>query len=360
MLWLWITLGILGATLVFILISSVAMFRVFLIKPRFTEKNLPLSKQDKERFFSENAKAVEWFEKLNQEEVYITSGQIKLHGIFLNQNSDRTVILVHGYSAKLKYRIQDAPFYYNSGFNVLLIDLRSHGNSGGRYVTVGKHESSDLLMWISWLNERTNNSKIVLDGVSMGAATVLCATALELPSNVLFAVSDCAYTTMRDCIGSLMNRSLFFLGWLVIGLGELYSRRWGKFSLSKEGPIDCVQKAKIPILFIHGEKDWFIPPYMVDKLYTKCASKKVVLKIPKAGHAMSFVYDRERCNKEITKFIKKTMGTNAKTSDTKIEQKNSEKTSSSQGKKMVEKIKLDSNKEVKQKTSKKVVEKPKK
>lgn len=307
MLWLWIILGVLLGFLIFSLIASASLFRGLLVKPHFSENDAPLSRRDKELFFSENTKAVEWFNTLLREEVYITSYGLKLHGVFINQKSDKTVILVHGYAAKLKYRIQDAPFYYKEGLNILLIDLRAHGDSEGKYITVGKYESLDLLEWIKWLNKKTKNSKIILDGVSMGAATVLCATALDLPKNVIFAVADCSYTSMRDLVHSMFSRYMLMPGWLMIGLGEGYARKWGKFSLYRGGPLECVQKAKIPILFIHGENDKLIPPSMTDRLYEKCPTQKFKLKIPKAGHAMSFCYDRQRCNRQILQLINQTM-----------------------------------------------------
>jgi len=310
--WIWIILGLLGAFIVFSILASASLFRGLIVKPNFGEKNAPLSKSDRELFFSENAKAVEWFNTLQREEVFVTNNGLKLHGVYIDQKSDKSVILIHGYAAKLKYRIQDAPFYYKQGFNILLIDLRTHGDSGGKYITLGKYESLDLLKWIEWLNQRTNNSKIVLDGVSMGAATVLCATALDLPANVVFAVSDCSYTTMRDLELAIYVRFILLPDWLVIGLLELYAHRWGKFSFYKNGPIDCVKKAKIPILFIHGQGDKLIPPAMTNKLYENCTSKKMLLKIPKAGHAMSFCYDRQKCNDAILKFIDLTMNSEEK------------------------------------------------
>lgn len=305
MLWLWLLFSALGLYIICSFILSVSLFKGMLVKPKFGEKNAPLSKEDKTIFFEQLKQAEEWLEKIKKEEVYITSSNIKLHGLFLDRGSDRSVILVHGYGASLKYRVQDAPFYYNNNFNVLLIDLRTHGKSEGKYVSLGKFEALDLLEWINWLNKRTNNSKIILDGVSMGAATVNMASCLNLPKNVVFAVSDCSFTTMRDELRAMYKRFYIVPDWLLIGLGEGYSRWFGKFSLYKSGPIDCVKNANIPIIFIHGTGDKLIPPQMADKLFEACTSDKKLVKIEKAGHAMSFCYNRKACESAILEFIKK-------------------------------------------------------
>lgn len=310
--WLWIALGLVLAFVIFTIVVSAILFRVLIVKPKFPESNAPISKEQKEMFFKEVECAEKWLEKLNKEEVYIHNQKLKLHGTFLNQNSNKSVIIIHGYGAKIKFRIQDAPFYYNQGFNVLLIDQRVHGLSEGKYVSLGKYESQDLLEWIKWLSAKTNNSKIVLDGVSMGAATVLCASRLDLPANVVFAVSDCSYTTMQELIKATSKRYMLVPNWLLIGLGEGYARRFGKFSLNQDGPIDCVKQAKIPILFIHGTGDKLIPVSMSNELYDACISDKKLVQIPDAGHAFSFTYDRKRCEKEIMGFVEKYINKNSK------------------------------------------------
>lgn len=303
MLWLWISLGVLAIFAVVLLAIASSLFGILAVKPRFTFNRAPLSKQDKQMFSAATEKAEKWLKTVKSEKIRITNDGIKLHGIFLDQKSDRSVIIVHGYSAKLKYRLLDAPFWYKEGFNVLLIDLRAHGESSGRYVTMGIWEAQDLVKWTQWLSRYTNGSRIILNGTSMGAATVLNTTALKLPPNVVGVVSDCSYTTMRDVVHHLFRRYALLPGWLVIGLGEGFCRCFGKFSLYKNGPIYSVRKATIPALFIHGTNDKFVPTWMVDKLYENYAGPKKLVKIQGAGHAMSSCYDRPKYEKALRKLI---------------------------------------------------------
>ncbi len=306
-LWLWICLGVLVGFFILSVLISALLFRGLLIRPKFSEKNAPMAKPDKKIFFEQNKKALDWLSKQKTEEVFITSDGLKLRGIFLNQHSNKSVILIHGYCAKLEYRVQDAPFYFKQGFNVLLIDLRTHGKSEGKYITLGKFEASDLLKWIEFLNQKTNYSKIVLDGVSMGGATVICASALDLPKNVSFAVADCSYTTMMELLRSTSKKYMLIPNWILLGVGEGFARRFGKFSLYKDGPIHSVKKSKIPILFVRGDDDKFIPPRMTDELFNACKADKKLIKVAGAGHAMSFSIDRKKCESAILEFVKKYM-----------------------------------------------------
>lgn len=303
MLWLWILLGVLAFLAFTTFLAASSLFGILAIKPRFTFNRSPLSKHDKKLFMDATLKAEEWLSTVKSEEITITNGKIRLHGVFLNQKSDRSVIIVHGYAAELRYRLLDAPFWYNKGFNVLLIDLRTHGKSSGKYVTMGIWEAKDLVKWTQWLSRYTGGSRIILDGTSMGAATVLNATAMKLPPNVVGVVADCGYTTMRDVAHHLFRRYALMPGWLVIGLGEGFARCFGKFSLYRDGPIYSVRKATIPALFIHGTNDKFVPTWMVDKLYENYAGPKKLLKIQGAGHAMSSCYDRPKYQKAIEKLI---------------------------------------------------------
>lgn len=306
--WFWVIIGVAAALLVLSVVASASLFFGMFTRSKLPQTFPYLSKNKKKMFLDDVQSGRKWLENTKREEVSIRSEDgLKLKGIFINQNSNKTVILVHGYMASHLFRVQDAPFYYNLGFNILLVDQRTHGMSEGKYITCGILESKDLIRWVEFINLKLK-SEIILDGVSMGAATVICASADEnLPENVKFAVADCSYTTMRELTKTIFKRYALVPNWVIIGIGEGFARRVGKFSFHKGGPLECVKKAKIPILFLHGDKDTFIPHKMADELYANCASPSKLIKIKGAGHAMCFCEDRITCQNAVEDTIERYM-----------------------------------------------------
>ncbi len=306
--WFWVIIGVAAALLVLSVVASASLFFGMFTRSKLPQTFPYLSKNKKKMFLDDVQSGRKWLENTKREEVSIRSEDgLKLKGIFINQNSNKTVILVHGYMASHLFRVQDAPFYYNLGFNILLVDQRTHGMSEGKYITCGILESKDLIRWVEFINLKLK-SEIILDGVSMGAATVICASADEnLPENVKFAVADCSYTTMRELTKTIFKRYALVPNWVIIGIGEGFARRVGKFSFHKGGPLECVKKAKIPILFLHGDKDTFIPHKMADELYANCASPSKLIKIKGAGHAMCFCEDRITCQNAVEDMIERYM-----------------------------------------------------
>ena len=141
-----------------------------------------------------------WLKEKTQD-VYITAtnnGELKLHAYEIMNKSNIWAIVVHGYYGQGKDMIYYAKEYCNRGYNVLMIDLRGHGQSEGDYIGMGWHDRLDLIDWINYLVSKNSNCEIILHGVSMGAATVMMATGEELPNNVKIAIEDCGYSSIWD------------------------------------------------------------------------------------------------------------------------------------------------------------------
>lgn len=285
------------------LLLTTLVFCILLHKPRFSFKMTPMKMNERALFLENYEKSLDWLDTVPHKTVWLKTKKIKLCGLLIDHQSKKTVIIVHGYGAKKEFRLMDAPFYYEQGFNVLLIDNRAHGASGGTWVTMGVKESRDLRNWSYWCARRYPGSQILLDGVSMGSSTVLNAASLDLPSNVKGIVADCGYTSTHDVMLNVFKQyhipNLAITFW-----GELMARAHG-FSLKKENPIASVEKATLPALFIHGESDTFVPTYMVDELYKHYAGPKTLIKTPNTGHAASFTIQPEMCQAALKKFIKK-------------------------------------------------------
>ena len=216
------------------------------------------------------------------------------------------LIMFHGYRSGAERDFSGGlPFGIESGFNVLLVDQRAHGKSGGRCLTFGIKERHDCLSWIAYVCARTKNTaKIVLYGMSMGAATVLMSTALKLPKNVVGIVADCGYTSPSAIVKKVLrDRHLpMFPTYALLRLGGML---YGGFDLEAASAVSAMDQCHVPILFIHGEDDRFVPCDMGRKNYSHCHSPgKELLTVPNAGHGMSYMVDKSKYLHTVSTFLK--------------------------------------------------------
>lgn len=175
--------------------------------------------------------------------------------------------------------------------NILLVDQRGTGKSDGRAITFGALERFDVLSWVYWAVKRFGpTQKILLMGLSMGAATLLMASAFDFPKNVKGIVADCGYTTARAIICKVM-RQVKLPAKLCYPLVRLGARWFGRFDPDDADATFALTKAKLPILFIHGEHDGFVPHEMTLENHEACVSEKYLLTVPGADHAMSYYFN---------------------------------------------------------------------
>ena len=188
------------------------------------------------------------------------------------------------------------------GHNLLLVDQRAHGDSEGRTISFGAKERLDCSTWVNWANERFGNPGIALFGVSMGAGTVLLASALDLPENVTCVVADCPYSRAEDVIATVgqgMGLPEFAVRLAARGAARLY----GGFSLKDADAVEALRHAKVPVLLLHGEADRLVPCEMSAVLEAACAAPVQRYTFPEAGHGLSCLLDRERYTKAVTDFL---------------------------------------------------------
>ena len=205
------------------------------------------------------------------------------------------IILMHGYrSLALRDCCGGFMLARKMGFNVLAVDQRAHGCSEGSVITFGIQERYDCQRWIDFaVAEFGPDTKIVLSGLSMGAATVLMASSLSLPENVVAIMADSPYNTASGIIrkvcrdGNLPDK----LAYPFIKLG---ARLFGHFNLEETSAMDSVKNAKVPILLIHGEDDRFVPCDMSRDLYEACAGNAQLHTFPETGHGLAYMIDPVR------------------------------------------------------------------
>jgi len=238
--------------------------------------------------------------------VYTTSFDgLKLAGRFYNTaDGAPLMILFHGYRSMT---LRDCAGAYilgkKLGFNILAVDQRAHAESAGRVISFGICERRDCLSWVNFaLNRFGTDTRIVLSGLSMGAATVLMASELPLPENVTAIAADCPYSSPADIIRKVSrDRNLpDALAYPFIRFG---ARIYGRFDLEETTARNAVKNAKVPILLIHGEDDRFVPCDMSRRIYSCCGSEAQLYTFPDAGHGLCYMVDPIRYEAVVIRFL---------------------------------------------------------
>lgn len=253
-----------------------------------------------------------WFNEqkpINYEMIDSRGLRLKARMIPAEKESNVYVFCSHGYrsSGVGEFGIM-TKFYHDLGYNVFMVDHAAHGESDGKYIGFGYHEYKDCLEWLNWMLEKFGDDiQLILHGISMGCATVTMMSGDEnLPKNVKFIVADCGYTSTKDEFNHDLKSLLHLYGAPIINSANFFNKAINGFDFDDASPIKAVAKAKVPMLFIHGDSDTFVPTYMVHQLYAACTSEyKDLLLIKGAGHAESYRTDSASYEAKVKEFADK-------------------------------------------------------
>ncbi|AFS70680.1 MULTISPECIES: alpha/beta hydrolase [Exiguobacterium] len=244
---------------------------------------------------------------LEQIEVQARDG-LTLRGHYLPPlvPSNRTVILVHGYGGVGTDLAGFAYLYHQAGFHVMMPDNRGHGKSEGHYIGFGWHDREDCLCWTEYLIERLGqDSAIFLHGVSMGGATVLMTSGEVLPAQIKGIISDCAYTSVNAVLAYQMKRMYRLPHFPFLAMTSVLTKLKAGYFFSEASALKQVKRATVPILFLHGGADTFVPTSMVYELYEACPTEKELVVIPNASHAMAYFEDPDTYDTVVERFVRR-------------------------------------------------------
>lgn len=230
---------------------------------------------------------------------------LKLKGYLLQGSPKEVVILAHGYKSSKENDFCDKiQIYLDRGSTVLAVDERAHGKSQGRYIGFSELDRFDIAKWVDKINELYDNPEIYLHGVSMGGATVIHCADMGL-KNVTGIIDDCGYDTISNITKALIG-DMFHLPYFPLGtMAGVIAKIIAGIDFDKSNGEECVKNTDIPIVFIHGSLDHFVPCEMSKRMYEACASPCELLIVDKAGHAASYMMAQDEYSEVVNRLLNK-------------------------------------------------------
>lgn len=229
--------------------------------------------------------------KLPHEEFSITSFDgVKLYGKYYEYSPGAPIeLMFHGYRGNAERDLSGGvQRCFELKRSALIVDQRCSGKSGGNVITFGIKEHRDCLCWIDFmLDHFGTEAKIILTGISMGASTVLMAAGKPLPENVIGVLADCGYTSAKEIIKKVI-RQMKLPPRIAYPFVKLGARLFGRFDLEEVSCEEALKSCAVPVIFFHGEDDDFVPCDMSRKNFVACASRKLLVTVPGAGHCLSY------------------------------------------------------------------------
>ena len=298
--YLWIPLAIVALAAAAVLIGSYICFRMAFYVPEKSKKPKGEFDIPQGRIYEPyRDQIVDWIKQtraLPCEPMTITSFDgLQLQGTYYEYAPGAVIeIMFHGYRGSSERDMSGGvQRCFKLGHSALIVDQRSSGRSQGNVITFGVNESRDCLAWMNHAIERFGpDCRLMLTGISMGAATVMIAAGEDLPENVIGVLADCGYSSARDIIKTVI-RQMKLPANLLYPFVKLGARLYGHFDLEKYSPEEALKTCKVPVLLFHGEDDDFVPCSMSHENFAACASRKKLVTVPGAGHGLCIIFDPE-------------------------------------------------------------------
>lgn len=309
---IWIILLCVLALVVIVMITALVCYLMVFYsksrKPRAEDDyDLPPGKEY-EPFYPQ---MIEWTKRSRatpHKKVEITTFDgLTLRGRYYEFSPDAPIeIMMHGYHGNLERDLSGGIFRaLNIGHSVLTYDHRGSGLSDGNTLTFGINESRDCRRWIDFVLKEINpDAKIILSGVSMGAATAMITSGYDdLPENIVGIVADCGYTSAKDIIKKVI-REMKLPPNILYPFVKLGARLYGGFNLDEFSPIEQVAKSKIPTIFVHGDQDFFVPVDMSERNFEASnATKKELYIVDGAAHGLAYVVAGDKYLDKLSEFF---------------------------------------------------------
>ncbi len=301
MIWFWIGLGLLSFILSFVIsVTLVCYFRMFHSKPRRPLGEDEFAIPDGEIYEVFRKDMIGWTKMVRaypyREYAIRSFDGLTLRAKFFEHKPGAPIeLMFHGYRGNAERDLNGGvERCFRLGHSALLIDHRGSGFSDGNTITFGILEKRDCLAWVDFaVKEFGSDARLILTGISMGAATVMMAAGETLPPQVKYVLADCGYTSPKEIISKVMSE-MHLSPPLIYPFARLAARIFGHFDLDGDSPMEAMKRCTIPVVFAHGDADDFVPYDMSVRLHEVCTSKhKKLVTVHGAGHGLAFPVGRE-------------------------------------------------------------------
>ena len=311
MLYLWILLGILLflalATLALTWVCFKIAFRVPQKRPVSTEE-FPIPKGKVYEPFRDTM--INWMKEVRAmptQTFSVTSFDgLRLQGKFYEFAPGAPIeLMFHGYRGNAERDLCGGiQRCFALGRSALLVDQRTSGGSEGTVISFGINERRDCHTWVDFMVRHFGpDVKIILTGISMGAATVMMAAGEPLPKNVIGVLADCGYSSAKAIILSVVAR-MGLPARAAYPFIRLGAKLFGRFDPEECSPVEALPRCRLPVIFFHGESDDYVPCAMSRENYEACAGPRKLVTIPGAGHGLSYLVEPERYLQELDAFFR--------------------------------------------------------
>ncbi len=237
----------------------------------------------------------------------LSAGGERLHAIYAAapEPTDRTAVIVHGYTDNA-LRMSMIGYLYNHDlrYNILLPDLYYHGESEGRAIRMGWKDRLDVLRWMEVANPIFGGkTQMVVHGISMGAATTMMVSGEPQQPYVRCFVEDCGYTSVRDQFAKELKEQFGLPAFPLLDVASwLCALKYG-WNFREASALRQVERCELPMMFIHGDADDFVPTWMVYPLFEAKPGDKELWIVPGAAHALSYRDNREEYTRRVGEFV---------------------------------------------------------
>lgn len=271
------------------------------------------SQEIMERLIREKRMTREYFDALEQREFEIASKFGYMLSCLLLQDREferekkKLVILCHGYTMAKLSMISYAKIFLSLGYLVLLYDHRNHGESGKIFTSMGYYESKDLETVLDYCFDYYGKDlKVITFGESMGAATVLLN--LKEEERLCGVIADCGYSNLKGLLKHQLKNRFHLPPYPFIFIADFLFWLRGRFRLDQVCPMEAVKNSHIPVFFIHGATDLYVPTKMSEEMYQQKKGKKKLYLCEGAAHAKSIVMDEKEYDRQVKEFLKEIGG----------------------------------------------------
>lgn len=308
--WLILLLAVACAAALVLAVMLICFFSIFYSSPARRKKRDRFYTPKGEIYAPYRPQMIAWMKELDampHTDVSITSADgLVLRGKYYEYKKGAPIeIMFHGYRGSARTELCGGVHRcFVLGRNALMIDHRACGASDGHVITFGAKEHLDALLWVELvLREIDPEAKIILTGLSMGAATVMMAAGKPLPPNVVGVLADCGYTSTRAVVKKVM-RDLHLPAGLLYPFARLSAMLFGGFDPDADSPVAAMRRCQLPVIFLHGDADVFVPHEMSVENYNACAAAhKQLILTPGAGHGLCFPIDTESYYAQVRAFF---------------------------------------------------------